>query len=278
MRNPFRYFNSSPEVIRLAVMMYVRYPLSLRQVEDLLFERGIDVCHETVRYWWNRFGPLFAGEIRRRRVGRRNWSNWRWHLDEVCVRINGETHYLWRAVDHEGEVLEVFVTKRRDRRAALKFLKHAMKRYGRPGSIVTDRLRSYRAAMNAIGNAAAQTCGRWLNNRAENSHQPFRRREGAMARFRDLKTLQKFAAVHASIHNHSHGEMVSQGRDQFALRMVFLRGYGIQVRAPFGDTALRRAGQAHIRSPVAPAAPTSRFRRWRLRRTGPQSSLETGRS
>ena len=85
MQNPFRYFNSSPEVIRLAVMMYVRYPLSLRQVEDLLVERGIDVCHETVRFWWNRFGPLFAGEIRRRRVARRNWSNWRWHLDEVFV-------------------------------------------------------------------------------------------------------------------------------------------------------------------------------------------------
>ena len=110
-------------------------------------------------------------------------------------------HYLWRAVDHEGEVLEVFATKRRDRRAALKFLKRAMKRYGRPRLIVTDRLRSYRAAMNVIGNAANQTCGRWLNNRAENSHQPFRRREGAMAKFRDVKTLQKFAAVHASIHN-----------------------------------------------------------------------------
>ena len=96
--------------------------------------------------------------------------------------------------------------------AALKFLKHAMKRYGRPDSIVTDRLRSYRAAMNAIGNAAAQTCGRWLNNRAENSHQPFRRREGAMARFRDLKTLQKFASVHASIHNHSHGKWLVKGR------------------------------------------------------------------
>ena len=143
MQNPFRYFNSSPEVIRLAVMMYVRYPLSLRQVEDLLVERGIDVCHETVRFWWNRFGPLFAGEIGRPRVDRRNWSNWRWHLDEVFVRINGETYYLWRAVDHEGEVLEVFATKRRDRRAALKFLRRAMKRYGRPASIVTDRLRSY---------------------------------------------------------------------------------------------------------------------------------------
>ena len=89
-------------------MMYIRYPLSLRQVEDLLFECGIDVCHETVRYWWNRFGPMFAGEIRKRRVHGGNWSNWRWHLDEVFVRINGETHYLWRAVDHEGEVLEGF--------------------------------------------------------------------------------------------------------------------------------------------------------------------------
>ena len=202
MRDPFRYFNSSPEVIRLAVMMYIRYPLSLRQVEDLLFERGIDICHETVRFWWNRFGSMFAAELRRRRAHRRSYSRWRWHLDEVFVRINGEIRYLWRAVDHEGEVLEVFATKRRDRKAALKFLKRTMKRYGRPRSIVTDRLRSYRAAMKMIGNVTSQECGRWLNNRAENSHQPFRRREGAMARFRDIKTLQKFAAVHASVHNH----------------------------------------------------------------------------
>ena len=200
--NPFRYFNSLPEVIRLAVMMYIRYPLSLRQVEDLLFERGIDISHETIRYWWNRFGPLLAGEIRNRRIKGRNYSNWRWHLDELFVRINGERHYLWRAVDHEGEVLEAFVTRRRDRRAALKFLKRTMKRYGRPWSVVTDRLPSYRAAMKGLGNAGRQECGRWLNNRAENSHLPFRRREGAMAQFRDIKTLQKFAAVHSSIYNH----------------------------------------------------------------------------
>ena len=197
MNNPFRYFNSSPEVIRLAVMMYIRYPLSLRQIEDILFERGIDISDETVRFWWNPFGPMFAGEIRRRRVDARNWSNWRWHLDEVFVRINGERHLLWRAVDHEGEVLEVFVTKRRDRRAALKFLKRTMKRYGRPWSIATDGLRSYPAAMKALGKPGRWKCRRWLNNRAENSHQPFRRREGAMARFRDIKTLQKFTAVHA---------------------------------------------------------------------------------
>jgi putative transposase len=198
MQNPFRYFNSSPKIIRLTVMMYVRYPLSLRQVEDLLHERGIDICHETVRFWWNRFGPIFAAEIRKRRVHHRRFSLWRWNLDEIFVRINGKTHYLWRAVDHEGEVLEVFATKRRDRKAALKFLK----RYGRPRAIVTDRLRSYGAAMRVVGNSDRQVCGRWLNNRAENSHQPFRRREGAMAGFRDIKTLQKFASAHASIHNH----------------------------------------------------------------------------
>ena len=104
MINPFRYFNSSPEVIRLTVMMYIRYPLSLRQVEDLLSERCIGICHETVRFWWNMFGPLFAAEIRKRRVNSRSYSQWRWHLDEVFVRINGKTHCLWRAVDHEGGV------------------------------------------------------------------------------------------------------------------------------------------------------------------------------
>ncbi len=215
MQNPFRYFNSSPEVIRLTVMMYIRYPLSLRQVEDLLFERGIDLCHETVRFWWNRFGPMFAAEIRTRRVQHRSYSQWRWHLDEVFVRINGETHYLWRAVDHEGEVLEVFATKRRDRKAALKFIKRTMKRYGRPWAMVTDRLRSYGAAMKVIGNLGCQECGRWLNNRAENSHQPFRRREGAMARFRDIKTLQKFASTHASIYNHFNLDRHLNNRETF---------------------------------------------------------------
>jgi len=217
MRNPFRYFNSSPEVIRLTVMMYIRYPLSLRQVEDVLFERGINICHETVRYWWNRFGPMFAAAIRKRRIPHRSFSQWRWHLDEVFVRINGETHYLWRAVDHEGEVLEVFATKRRDRRAALKFLKRTMKRYGWPEVIVTDRLRSYHAAMKVIGNAERQETGRWLNNRAENSHQPFRRRERAMAKFRSAKSLQKFATIHASVHNHFNQERHLYNRENFKL-------------------------------------------------------------
>jgi len=158
---------------------------------------------------------MFAAEIRKRRVQNRSYPLWRWHLDEVFVRINGETHYLWRAVDHEGEVLEVFATKRRDRKAALKFIKRTMKHYGWPRSIVTDRLRSYRSAMNVIGNDADQECGRWLNNRAEDSHQPFRRRERAMAKFRDIQALQKFAAVHASIHNHFNHERHLNHRDNF---------------------------------------------------------------
>ena len=125
--SPFRRFNSSPRVIRLVVMMYVRFPLSLRNIEDLLFERGIDICHETVRLWWNRFGPLFAADIRRQRVSlMRGLQHWRWHLDGVFVKINGERHYWWRAVDHEGEVLESYVTRKRDKAAALKFLKKAL--------------------------------------------------------------------------------------------------------------------------------------------------------
>jgi len=217
-RSPFRYFKTSPDIIRLAVMMYVRFPLSLRNVEDLLHERGIDVSHETIRFWWNRFGPLFAVEIRKRRVQQlRSYSNWQWHLDEVFVKINGEIHYLWRAVDHEGEVLESYVTKRRDRRAALKFLRKSMKRYGQPEIIVTDKLQSYGAAMKIIGNIDRQETGRRLNNRAENSHLPFRRRERAMLRFRRMRSLQKFVSVHASIHNHFNQERHLYSRSNFKL-------------------------------------------------------------
>ena len=217
--SPFRYFKTSPEIIRLAVMMYVRFPLSLRNVEDILHERGIDVCHETIRYWWNRFGPMFASEIRRKRINpSANHSNWKWHLDEVFMKINGVAHYLWRAVDHEGEVLEAFVSKRRDRKAALIFLKKIMQRYGQPQVIVTDRLRSCRAALKLIGNENAQEVGRWLNNRAENSHLPFRRREYAMLKFRLRQTLQKFSSIHSSVYNHFNQERHLTSRDNFKLQ------------------------------------------------------------
>ncbi len=214
----FKYFKTSPEIILLAVMLYIRFPLSLRNVDDLLHERGIDVSHETVRYWWNRFGPMFASEIRRKRVQRlRAFSKWKWHVDEVFVKVNGKRHYLWRAVDHEGEVLEAVVTKRRNKRAALKFLKKLMKRHGCADEMVTDRFPSYKAALRELGALDKQRTGRWLNNRVENSHLPFRRRERAMQRFRRMRSLQEFAAVHSSVYNHFNQERSLISRDTFKL-------------------------------------------------------------
>jgi putative transposase len=213
--NPFKWFKTSPEIIRLAVMLYVRFPLSLRNVEDLLHERGVEISHETVRFWWHRFGPMFAAEIRKRRIEGMKSSHWRWHLDEMFVKINGERHYLWRAVDHEGEVLESLVTKTRDKKAALKFLKKAMKKHGRCEQFVTDKLRSYGAALKDLGASDLHETGRWLNNRGENSHLPFRRRERAMLRFRRMRSLQKFASIHASVSNHFNQERSLSSRHLF---------------------------------------------------------------
>jgi putative transposase len=178
------------------------------------------------------FGPMFAAEIRRYRINRmRSYSNWQWHLDEVFVKINGETHYLWRAADIEGKVLETYVAKRRDRKAALKFLRKTMKRYGSPKLIMTDRLRSNGAAMKVIGNADIQEIGRWKNDWAENSHLPFRRRERAMLRFRSMRSLQKFVAVHSCAHNHFNQERHLYFRHNFTInRTVALSEWRQPVR------------------------------------------------
>jgi putative transposase len=135
----------------------------------------------------------------------------------MFVKINGERHYLWRAVDHEGEVLESFVTRKRDKKAALKFLRKSMKHHGRPHILVSDELRSYGAALKEIGAADGQETGGWMNIRAENSHLPFRRRERAMQRFRRMRTLQKFASVHASVHDHFNSERHLHTRKNFKL-------------------------------------------------------------
>jgi len=149
-------------------MMYVRFPLSLRNVEDLLAQHGYDISYETVRMWWNRFGPMFASDIRRQRASRmKGFRNWGWHVDEVFVMINGETHCLWRAVDREGEILESYVTRNRDKKAALRFLRKALKRHGQAEKIVTDELKSYPAAMRELGNLDCREMGRWKNNRVE---------------------------------------------------------------------------------------------------------------
>ena len=162
---------------------------------------------------------MFAADIRRQRVSRmRGFRHWRWHLDEMYVKLNGEMVYLWRAVDQEGEVLESYVTRTRDKAAALIFMRKALKRHGSPERIATDGLRSYRAAMTELGCEDKQEIGRWANNRVENSHLPFRRRERAMLCFRQMKALQKFASVHASLHNHCSQERHLVDRQTFQQR------------------------------------------------------------
>jgi putative transposase len=160
---------------------------------------------------------LFAAQIRKQWVGRYG-SHWQWHLDEMFVKINGDTYYLGRAVDHEGEVLEAYATKSRDRHAALRFLRKAMKRYGQPQTIITDRLGSYAAALKRIGLRHLHRTGPCLNNRAENSHQPMRRRERAMHRFRRLRSLRSFATIHSSVYNHFNFERHLHRRDVFKRR------------------------------------------------------------
>ena len=170
-----------PEIIQQAIWLYLRFTLSLRDVEDLLAERGLAVSYETVRRWVNHFGPMIAADLRKRRPK----PHTTWHLDEVYLKIDGRMVYLWRAVDAEGEVLDVLVQSKRNKHAALKLMRKLLKKYAFvPERLVTDDLRSYSAAVRELGIERRHERGRWKNNRAENSHQPTRRRERKMQRFK----------------------------------------------------------------------------------------------
>ena len=187
-----------PVVIQHAVWLYVRFTLSFRDVEDLLAERGLEVSYETVRRWVLKFGPAIA---RRLRQGRARPTG-HWHLDEMAVRIAGEQMYLWRAVDSEGEVLDVLVQRRRDKAAALKLMRKLLRKQGfAPAVVTTDQLRSYGAAFAEIGLAARHEQGLRKNNRAEVSHQPVRRRERKMQRFKSPGSAQRFLSVHSAAYN-----------------------------------------------------------------------------
>jgi transposase-like protein len=187
-----------PDIIRHAVWVYLRFTLSFRDVEDLLAERGLDVSYETVRRWVLKFGPLFARELRRRRPR----PTAKWHLDEMAVIIGGRQFWLWRAVDDEGEVLDLLVQRRRDKAAAVELMRKLLKKQGfAPEVLVTDKLCSYGAAKSEIGLAARHEQGLRRNNRAENSHLPVRRRERKMQRFKSPGSAQRFLSVHAAVHN-----------------------------------------------------------------------------
>ena len=187
-----------PAIIRHAVWLYLRFTLSYRDVEDLLAERGLDVSYESVRRWVLKFGPLFARELRRSR----HRPTSRWHLDETAVLIGGKQFWLRRAVDDEGEVLDLLVQRRRDKNAAMKLMRKLLKNQGfTPDVLVADKLRSYGAAKAALGLSARHEQGLRKNNRVENSHQPVRRRERKMQRFKSPGSAQRFLSTHAAVHN-----------------------------------------------------------------------------
>ena len=187
-----------PAIIRHDVWLYVRFALSYRDVEDLLAERGLDVSYETVRRWVLKFGPLFARELRRRRP--RPTS--RWHLGEMALMIAGAQFWLWRAVDDEDEVLDLLVQRRRDKAAAVKLMRKLLKKQGfAPDVLVTDKLRSDGAAKAELSLSARHEQGLCKNNRAENFHQPTRRRERKMPRFKSPGSAQRFLSIHAAVQN-----------------------------------------------------------------------------
>ena len=186
------------EIIQHAVWLYLRFTLSYRDVEELLAERGIETSYETVRRWVLKFGPTFARNLRRLRPK----PTGTWHLDEMVVSIQGRRMYLWRAVDSEGEVLDLLVQPKRDTAAALRLMRKLLKKQGyAPDELVTDKLGSYGAARRELGLSARHQQGLRKNNRAENSHQPVRRRERKMQRFKSPGSAQRFLSTHAPVHN-----------------------------------------------------------------------------
>src|ERR1700757_3465512 len=194
----YRRHRFPPVVIQLAVWLYLRFTLSYRDVEDLLAERGLDVSYETVRSWVLKFGPVIARRLRQRRPRPSD----RWHLDEMVVRIAGKRMYLWRAVDHEGEVLGMLVEGRRGGGAALRLMRKLLKKQGfAPKFSVTAKLRSYAAVFRRLRLTCRHEQGLRANNRAENSHQAVRRRERKLQRFKSARSARRFLSMHAAVHN-----------------------------------------------------------------------------
>ena len=194
----YKRYRFPAEIIQYAVWLYFRFNLSHRDIEDLLAERGICVSYEAIRLWCNRFGPKYAARLKRKHQGYGDT----FFIDEVFVKIDGKQHYLWRAVDQDGEVVDVFLQKRRDGAAAKRFFKRLLKIHvGEPRKIVTDKLRSYGVAYRELIPDAIHDTSQYANNRAELSHQPTRVRERGMRKFKSIVQAQRFLNVHSAVYN-----------------------------------------------------------------------------
>src|SRR5260370_33392431 len=197
----YRGYRFPPEIISHCIWLYFRFSLSFRDIEEIMAERGIIVTYETIRQWTLKFGQMYANELKRRR-GKMGDT---WHLDEVYLKINGKTHYLWRAVDQDGNVLDILVQSRRNKKAAKKFFRKLLKELQYvPRVIITDKLKSYSAAKREILPGVEHRQHKGLNNRAENSHQPTRLREKKMRRFKSAKHAQRFLSTFGLIAAHFH--------------------------------------------------------------------------
>jgi len=196
--NPYKRHRFQPEIIQYAVWLYYRFNLSHRDIEDMLAERGIIVTRESIRLWCNKFGPHYARRLKRKHRGFGDT----FFIDEVFVKIDGEQHYLWRAVDQDGEVIDVFLQSRRDGAAAKRFFRRILKAHkGEPRRIVTDKLRSYGVAHRELIPDALHDTSQYANNRAELSHQPICVRERGMRRFKSPRQAQRFLSTHAAVYN-----------------------------------------------------------------------------
>jgi len=196
--NPYKRHRFPSEIIQYAVWLYYRFNLSHRDIEDLLSERGIDVSYESIRLWCNKFGPYYAKRLKRRHQGFGDT----FYIDEVFVKIHGQHQYLWRAVDQDGEVVDVYLQARRDGKATKRFFKRLLKNHnGEPRKIVTDKLRSYGVAHRELIPETIHDMTQYANNRAEVSHQPTRVRERGMRCFKSTHQAQRFLSIHASVYN-----------------------------------------------------------------------------
>src|SRR6266851_3460780 len=245
----YRRHRFPPSIIQHAIWLYLRFTLSYRDVEELMAERGLEVSYETVRRWVLKFGPGFARRLRRSRPRPSD----RWHLDEMVIRIAGKRMYLWRAVDHEGEVLDMLVQRRRDKQAALRLMRKLLRKHGFvPKLLTTDKLGSYRSAFRRLRLTSPHEQGLRKNNRAENSHQVVRRRERKIQRFKSARSAQRFLSIHAAQPCLTSVRLFYSSKPEHVIHLTAVRASSSPCRCPISKQCIRVGPEVQRENRAAP--------------------------